>query len=186
MGLLSDLITYLSVANQLPSAQLQQVAKGTELVNDIIGPWIMDGGVIGTHPSNAGLISPLLFNPAGLPIVITGMGMPPAPIIPTPGQIMIQNGIMLLFTAMPFPPGAPYLPPPVTVNVVPGISAAPVIPFIIPPAPPGVPPPGVAALWVTNLMASAASVMVSGSDLIPGTPPVPAPWVLPFIPAPPT
>jgi hypothetical protein len=186
VGLISDLTTYLSVASSLPSAPLQQTAKGTELVNDIIGPWIMEGGVMGTHPSNAGLINPLLFNPAGLPMVISGMMMPPAPIIPTPGQIMIQTGIMLLLTAMPFPPGAPYLPPPVTVNTVPGISAAPVVPFIFPPAPPGVPPPGVAVLWATNLVTSAASVLVSGMDLVPGTPPIPTPWVLPFIPAPPT
>ena len=184
MGLLGDLTTYLSESGSAPNAQAQQTDKANQLVNDIIGPWILKGGV--TPPVNpSSSIPPLLYNPGGLPLVLQGMMFPPAPTIPTPGQILMQNGITMLFVAIPFLIGAPYLPGAAT-NAGPNMSVSPVVPFIFPPAPPGVPPPGVAQLWVTNLMLTAASVMVNGIDLFPGAPPIPTPWVLPFVPASPS
>ncbi len=185
MGLLGDLTAYLSEPSSAPTPAAQQTAKANELVNDVIGPWILEGGIFPPiNPSTA--VSPLLYNVGGLPMVIQGMMSPPAgPIVPPPGQILIQSGITMLFAAMPFLMGAPYLPGAIG-NTGPNVSAAPAVPFIIPPSPPGVPPAGVAQLWVTNLMLTAASVMVSGIDVFPGITPIPTPWVFPFIPASPS
>tara|TARA_R110000824_G_scaffold40100_6_gene120498 strand:- start:12297 stop:12848 length:552 start_codon:yes stop_codon:yes gene_type:complete len=182
MGLVSDLTGYFSEAGQAPNAAAQQTNKATELVSEVIGPWILKGKI--TAQPGVVEFGPLSYNPAGLPLVIQGMMSPPVPTTPTPGQLLLQQGVTLLFALMPFPMGTPYLPGAIT-NTGPNISVAPAVPFIVPPAPPGMPPAGIAQLWATNLIATAASVVVNGIDLFPGAPPIPTPFVLPFIPAPP-
>ncbi len=182
MGLASDLTNYFSGANQSPTAITQQTSKATELVNDIIGPWILKGKT--TAQPGVVEFKPLSYNPAGLSLIIQGMASPPAPVTPTPGQLLLEQGVTLLFALMPFPLGAPYLIGAAT-NTGPNISAAPTIPFTVPPAPSGMAPAGIAQLWATNLIATAASVIVNGVDVFPGAPPIPVPFALPFIPAPP-
>jgi len=180
MGLVSDLTDYFSKANPAPSAVAQQTNKATELVNEIIGPWILKGKI--TAQPGTAEFGALSYNPGGLPLVIQGMTSPPAPVTPTPGQLLLQQGITLLFALMPFPVGVPYLPG-ATTNTGPNISIAPAVPFVVPPVPPGTLPAGVAQMWATNLMTTAASVVVNGIDLFPGAPPIPTPFVLPFVPA---
>ena len=152
------------------------IVKANMLVNQIIGPWFIsectvDGGTGGKPP--------LLFNPAGLPLVIAGMSGPPVPVNPSPNNLLIEQGITLLFAAVPFAPGM-YLPGMVAPSV-PALSTAPTVPFVTPQLP-AAPPAAVAAAWDASIKATVASTMCPFVDLAPGTPPVPTPGTLPIIP----
>ena len=128
------------------------------------------------------MANPISFNPGGLASIIAGATGPPIPLTPNPNTISMGLGITLLFAAMPFPPGGPYMIPGAT-TPAPPTSLPPAVPFITP-AVPAAPVPVLAAAWKAALMATAASVMIVGIDIIPGTPPIPTPFTLPFIPAP--
>jgi len=179
MSLVSDLTDFFSTSVATPSAQLQQVSKANILVNDVMLPWILK--------SSCGLsmLHPLSINPGGISLVIAGMMGVPSPIPPpaNPNSMLVGQGIAMLFLGMPFASGVPFLPPPVVANMGPNLSIAPVVPFLLPPTP-GMPPLVIAQTWAGLLMATAASVMVSGIDVTPSPAgPVPTPFVLPLIPA---
>lgn len=178
MGLYTDLTLFFS-ENAGPGIPppAAQIIRANKLVNEIIGPWVASCAI----PAGGAPLStkPVSFNPAGLPMVISGFCSPPVPTPPpTPGSMLIDQGINMLMTAMPFVPGTPVMPGMVS-NVLIGPSMPPTAMFMSPTAP-GMMPPVLAQLWATALQAAAMSVMVPYTDMAPGSPPVPAPGVAPL------